>query len=97
MKIYQQMKQLKTWQTQVYNLKKFIQIQKTNIQKINQKITKDKVKKKTKDKYTKDKHTEALKNTKDKFFKVHRIYLEYKSKNNKIQKRIITKEFVKTI
>ena len=33
MKIYQQMKQLKIWQTQVYNLKKFIQIQKKNIQK----------------------------------------------------------------
>ena len=58
-----------------------------------QNLQKIKIKKKTKDKYTKDKHTKALKNTKDKFFKVQKI-LGYKSKNNKIQKWMITKEFV---
>ena len=73
MKIYQQMKLPKIWQIQVYNLKKFIQIQKTNIQKINEKNTKDKIEKKTKDNYTKDKNTKALKNTKDEFFKVQKI------------------------
>ena len=87
MKIYQQMKQQKTWLTLVYNLKKFIQIQKTKIQKINTKFTKDKIKKKTKDKDTKDKNTKVLKNTKDKFFKVQKI-LGYESKNGKIQKQI---------
>ena len=74
----------------LYRYKRQIYKRKTqNSQKI-------KIKKKTKDKYTKDKHTKALKNTKDKFFKVQKI-LGYESKNRKIQKQIWTKEFVKTI
>ena len=50
MKIYQQMKQQKTWQILVYNLKKFIQLQKIKMQKKKKEITKDK--------YTKDKNTQ---------------------------------------
>lgn len=60
MKKYQQMKLLRIWQIQVYNLQKFIQIPKKNIQKKIKQKKKYTKEKNTKEKITKEKCTKEI-------------------------------------